>query len=150
MFSAREPWCFDYTRENNKIGAKSTFSSQETLGYNRLKEAMGSENDGKANMCPCAVKEAGVKTDWRLNFRTLYNLFDITLCMHWIRCVVWATSKMRRCIDVLLESIFSCGLSVWRTRRKRILYVPEPSNLNWMGNHLLCCRPCSCSSILCK
>ena len=50
-----------YTRENNKIGAKSTFSSPETLGYNRPKEAMGSENDGKANMCPFAVKETGVK-----------------------------------------------------------------------------------------
>ena len=48
---------------NNKIGAKSTFSSLETLGFNRPKEAMGSENDGKANMCPCAVKETGVKTD---------------------------------------------------------------------------------------
>ena len=48
---------------NNKIGAKSTFSSLETLGLNRPKEAMGSENDGKANMCLCAVKETGVKTD---------------------------------------------------------------------------------------
>ena len=52
-----------YRRENNKIGTKSTFSSPETLGYNRPKEAMGSENDGKANMCPFAVKETGVKTD---------------------------------------------------------------------------------------
>ena len=48
---------------NNKIGAKSTFSSLETLGFNRPKEAMGSENDGKVNTCPCAVKKTGVKTD---------------------------------------------------------------------------------------
>ena len=48
---------------NNKISAKSTFSSPETLGFNRPKEAMGSENDVKVNMFPCAVKETGVKTD---------------------------------------------------------------------------------------
>ena len=35
---------------------------------------------------------------------------------------------MRRSTDVLQESIFSCVLSVWRIQRKRILYVPEPSN----------------------
>ena len=62
---------FHYTREYNKIGAQSTFSSTEPLGFNQPKEAMGSENDGKANMCPCAVKETGVKTDLRLNFGTL-------------------------------------------------------------------------------
>ena len=48
---------------NNKIGAKSTFSSPETLGFDRAEDAMGSENDGKVSMCPCAVKETGVKTD---------------------------------------------------------------------------------------
>ena len=45
---------------NNKIGAISTFSSPETFGFNRPKEAMGPENDGKANMCPYALKETGV------------------------------------------------------------------------------------------
>ena len=53
--------CFPPER-NNKIGAKSTFLFPESLGFNRPKEAMGSENDGKANMCPCAVKETSVKT----------------------------------------------------------------------------------------
>ena len=45
-FSFRGPCCFDYTRENNKNGAK-------------------------ANLCPCAVKETGAMIAWRLNFCTL-------------------------------------------------------------------------------
>ena len=78
-------------------------------------------------------KPASKQTDGSISVR-YNNLFDITLCMHWIRCVVWARSKMRRSTDVLQESIFSCVLSVWRIQRKRTLYVPEPANLNCMVN----------------
>ena len=71
-------------------------------------------------------KPASKQTDDSISIR-YNNLFHITLCMHWIRCFVWAKSKMRRSTDFLQESIFSFVSSVWRTRRKK------PSNLNWMG-----------------
>ena len=81
---------------NNKIKAKSTFSSLETLGFNRPKEAMGSENDGKANMCPCAVKElASKQTDGSISVH-YNNLLDITLCMN----------SMRRLSDVENDALY--------------------------------------------
>ena len=61
-------------------------------------------------------RPAPKQTDGLISVR-YNNLLDITLCRHWIRCVVWAASKMRRSTDVLQESIFSCVLSVWRKRR---------------------------------
>ena len=75
---------------------------------------------------------ASRQTDGSISVR-YNNLLDITWCMHWIRCVVWATPKMRRSTDVLHEAIFSCILSVQPTRRKRISHVPKPSNVSWMG-----------------
>ena len=90
---------------------------------------MGSENDGKANMCPCAVKElkpASKQTDGSISVR-YNNLLDITLCMHWIRCVAWATSKMRRCTDVLQVDLFL-----------RFIRLANMENVFYMSqNHLI-------------